>query len=85
METGVSIFHSSIAGLGGCPYAKGATGNVATEDVLYMLKGLGIETGIDFDAAVNIGQYITKATGKTNASRVGQAIAAKQFTGDQNA
>ena len=50
-----------------------------------MLKGLGIETGIDFDAAVNIGQYITKATGKTNASRVGRAIAAKQFTGDQNA
>jgi len=85
MEIGVSIFHSSIAGLGGCPYAKGATGNVATEDVLYMLKGLGIETGIDFDAAVKIGQYITKATGKTNASRVGRAITAKQFTGDQDA
>jgi hydroxymethylglutaryl-CoA lyase len=77
LQTGVSIFHSSIAGLGGCPYAKGATGNVATEDVLYMLKGLGIETGIDFDATVKIGDYITKATGKTNASRVGRAIAAK--------
>ncbi len=77
LQTGVSIFHSSIAGLGGCPYAKGATGNVATEDVLYMLKGLGIETGIDFDATVKIGEYITKATGKTNASRVGRAIAAK--------
>jgi hydroxymethylglutaryl-CoA lyase len=77
MQAGVSIFHSSIAGLGGCPYAKGATGNVATEDVLYMLKGLGIETGIDFDAAVKIGEYITRATGKTNASRVGRAIAAK--------
>jgi hydroxymethylglutaryl-CoA lyase len=85
MEIGVSIFHSSIAGLGGCPYAKGATGNVATEDVLYMLKGLGIETGIDFEATVKIGQYITKATGKTNASRVGQAITAKQLTGDQDA
>jgi hydroxymethylglutaryl-CoA lyase len=85
METGVSIFHSSIAGLGGCPYAKGATGNVATEDVLYMLKGLGIETGIDFDATVKIGQYITKVTGKTNASRVGRAITAKQLTGDQDA
>jgi hydroxymethylglutaryl-CoA lyase len=77
LQTGVSIFHSSIAGLGGCPYAKGATGNVATEDVLYMLKGLGIETGIDFDATVKIGDYITKATGKTNVSRVGRAIAAK--------
>jgi hydroxymethylglutaryl-CoA lyase len=78
MQTGVSIFHSSIAGLGGCPYAKGATGNVATEDVLYMLKGLGIETGIDFDAAVAIGEFITKATGKPNASRVGAALAAKK-------
>ena len=77
LQTGVSIFHSSIAGLGGCPYAKGATGNVATEDVLYMLKGLGIETGIDFDATVKIGDYITKAIGKANASRVGRAIAAK--------
>jgi hydroxymethylglutaryl-CoA lyase len=77
MQAGVSIFHSSIAGLGGCPYAKGATGNVATEDVLYMLKGLGIETGIDFDATVKIGEYIARATGKTNASRVGKAIAAK--------
>ena len=77
LQTGVSIFHSSIAGLGGCPYAKGATGNVATEDVLYMLKGLGIETGIDFDATVKIGDYISKATGKPNASRVGRALAAK--------
>lgn len=77
LQTGVSIFHSSIAGLGGCPYAKGATGNVATEDVLYMLKGLGIETGIDFDATVKVGDYITKAIGKANASRVGRAIAAK--------
>ena len=82
MEMGISIFHSSIAGLGGCPYAKGATGNVATEDVLYMLKGLGIETGINFDAAVSIGDYITKKIGKPNASRVGRALAAKNFTGD---
>jgi hydroxymethylglutaryl-CoA lyase len=55
---------------------------VATEDVLYMLKGLGIETGIDFDDAVTIGQYITKATGKPNISRVGRAITAKQLIGD---
>lgn len=77
LQTGVSIFHSSIAGLGGCPYAKGATGNVASEDVLYMLNGLGIETGIDFEATVKIGDYISKATGKPNASRVGRALAAK--------
>ena len=82
MEMGISIFHSSIAGLGGCPYAKGATGNVATEDVLYMLKGLGIETDVNFDAAVSIGDYITKKIGKRNASRVGRALAAKRSTGD---
>ena len=82
MEMGISIFHSSIAGLGGCPYAKGATGNVATEDVLYMLKGLSIETGIDFDAAINAGEYITKKIGRPNASRAGRAITAKKSTGD---
>ena len=82
MEMGISIFHSSIAGLGGCPYAKGANGNVATEDVLYMLKGLGIETGIDFDAAINAGEYITKKIGRPNASRAGRAITAKKSTGD---
>ena len=82
MEMGISIFHSSIAGLGGCPYAKGATGNVATEDVLYMLKGLGIETGIDFDAAIYAGEYITKKIGRPNASRAGRAITAKKSTGD---
>lgn len=82
MEMGVSIFHSSIAGLGGCPYAKGATGNVATEDVLYMLRGLGIETGINFESAVSIGDYVTKKIGRHNASRVGRALAAKKLTGD---
>src|SRR5690554_39601 len=59
MEAGISIFHTSVAGLGGCPYAKGATGNVATEDVLYMLRGLDIDTGIDLDAVVDIGQWIS--------------------------
>jgi len=82
MEMGISIFHSSIAGLGGCPYAKGATGNVATEDVLYMLKGLSIDTGIDFGAAINAGEYITKKIGRPNASRAGRAITAKKSTGD---
>ena len=59
VQEGVSVVDSSVAGLGGCPYAKGATGNVATEDVLYMLQDMGIETGIDFDAVLEIGQFIS--------------------------
>ena len=78
LEVGVSIFHSSVAGLGGCPYAKGATGNVATEDVLYLLNGLGIETGIDLDLVVDAGQYISQHLGRKAASRAGNAIAAKR-------
>jgi hydroxymethylglutaryl-CoA lyase len=78
MEVGISIFHSSVAGLGGCPYAKGATGNVSTEDVLYMMNGLGIETGVDLDAVVDAGQFISNYLGRKAASRVGNAIAAKR-------
>jgi hydroxymethylglutaryl-CoA lyase len=78
LEVGVSIFHSSVAGLGGCPYAKGATGNVSTEDVLYLMNGLGIETGIDLDAVVDAGQFISAHLGRKAASRVGNAIAAKR-------
>jgi hydroxymethylglutaryl-CoA lyase len=78
MEAGISIFHSSVAGLGGCPYAKGATGNVSTEDVLYMMQGLGIETGIDLDAVVNAGQFISQHLGRKAVSRAGNAIAAKR-------
>jgi hydroxymethylglutaryl-CoA lyase len=78
MEAGISIFHSSVAGLGGCPYAKGATGNVATEDVLYMMQGLGIETGIDLNAVVDAGQFISKHLGRKAVSRAGNAIAAKR-------
>jgi len=74
---GIEIFHASVAGLGGCPYAKGATGNVATEDVLYLMNGLGIETGVDLDAVVSIGDFISKTIGRTNASRVGRALLAK--------
>ncbi|WP_206954905.1 hydroxymethylglutaryl-CoA lyase [Trinickia acidisoli] len=74
---GIEIFHASVAGLGGCPYAKGATGNVATEDVLYLMNGLGIETGIDLDAVVAIGDFISKAIGRTNVSRAGRALLAK--------
>ena len=77
LEVGVSIFHSSVSGLGGCPYAKGATGNVATEDVLYMLHGLGIATGIDLDMVVDAGQFIAQHLGRKGSSRAGNALAAK--------
>jgi hydroxymethylglutaryl-CoA lyase len=78
LEVGVAIFHSSVAGLGGCPYAKGATGNVATEDVLYLMNGLGIETGIDLDLVVDAGQFISQELGRKSASRAGNAIAARR-------
>ena len=78
LEVGVSIFHSSVAGLGGCPYAKGATGNVATEDVLYLLAGLGIDTGIDLDRVVDAGQFISQHLGRKSTSRAGNALAAKR-------
>jgi hydroxymethylglutaryl-CoA lyase len=78
LEVGITIFHASVAGLGGCPYAKGATGNVATEDVLYMMQGLGIATGIDLDAVVDAGQFISRHLGRPAASRAGNAIAAKR-------
>lgn len=78
LEVGVTIFHSSVAGLGGCPYAKGATGNVATEDVLYMMQGLGIETGIALDAVVDAGQFISQQLGRKAVSRAGNALAARR-------
>jgi hydroxymethylglutaryl-CoA lyase len=78
MEVGVAIFHSSVSGLGGCPYAKGATGNVATEDVLYLMNGLGIETGIDLDIVVDAGQFISQQLGRKGSSRAGNAIAARR-------
>ena len=78
LELGVTIFHSSVSGLGGCPYAKGATGNVATEDVIYMLNGLGIETGIDLDLVVDAGAFISQHLGRKGASRAGNALLAKR-------
>ncbi len=78
LDMGVAIFHASVAGLGGCPYAKGATGNVATEDVLYLLHGLGIHTGIDLDAVVDAGQFISAHLGRKGAGRAGNAIAARR-------
>ena len=73
---GIEVFDSSIAGLGGCPYAKGASGNVATEDVLYLLNGLGIETGIDMDKLLVAGQQICSVLGRPTGSRVARARSA---------
>lgn len=78
LELGVWNFQSSVAGLGGCPYAKGATGNVATEDVVYLLHGMGIETGIDLDKLVDAGQFISGHLGRPSGSRVARALIAKR-------
>ena len=78
LQLGVATFDCSVSGLGGCPYAPGATGNVATEDVLYMLHGMGIETGVDLEAVVEAGRDICDAIGRPNASRAGRAIAARR-------
>jgi len=74
---GIQVFDSSVAGLGGCPYAKGATGNIATEDVLYLLQGLGIETGIDLDRLIAAGQRISQVLGRPTGSRVARARSAQ--------
>ena len=77
LECGVATFDSSVAGLGGCPYAKGATGNVASEDVLYMLDGLGIETGVDMGKLIDAGGFICRELGRETLSRAARAIAAR--------
>ena len=74
LQLGVSVIDSSIAGLGGCPYAEGASGNVATEDVLYLLKGLNIETGINLSAAIAAGNFISERLGRENGSKVARAL-----------
>ncbi len=79
MELGVWQFDTSSAGLGGCPYAKGATGNVATEDVVYMLHGMGIETGIDLDKLVDAGAYISEFLQRKPNSRAATAILNKRI------
>ena len=78
LEMGVSNFQSSVAGLGGCPYAKGATGNVASEDVVYLLHGMGIDTGIDLDKLIDAGVFISQALGREPNSRVSKAIRTKR-------
>ncbi|XP_018604900.2 3-hydroxy-3-methylglutaryl-CoA lyase, cytoplasmic isoform X5 [Scleropages formosus] len=73
LQMGVSVVDSSVAGLGGCPYAKGASGNVSTEDVLYMLHGLGVETGVDLSKVMEAGDFICKALNRKTNSKVAQA------------
>ena len=75
LQQGVAVVDSSIAGLGGCPYAKGASGNVATEDVLYLLNGLGINTGVDLNKLIQAGQYITQQLHRNTGSKVAAALA----------
>lgn len=83
LDEGISVVDSSVAGLGGCPYAQGATGNVATEDVVYMLSGMGVSTGVDLDALVDVGQGISNVLLRKNNSRVGTAIIAKRKAEEQ--
>ncbi len=78
LELGIWHFDTSVAGLGGCPYAKGATGNVATEDVVYLLHGMGIETGIDLDKLIDAGQFISDFLGRKSHSRVANALLARR-------
>jgi len=77
LQLGITVIDSSVAGLGGCPYAKGASGNVASEDVVYMLNGLGIETGIDLDKLIQAGDFICRKIGRDNGSKVARALLAK--------
>jgi len=85
LELGIHTFDASVAGLGGCPYAKGATGNVGTEDVLFMLRGLGIETGVDLDRLVDAAAYISGVIGRKPVSRTGSALLAKRAAAEAEA
>ncbi len=77
MERGIAVFDTAVAGLGGCPYAKGASGNVGTEDVIYLMNGLGIAHGVDIGAVAKAGREICVALGREPASKVAQALKAK--------
>jgi hydroxymethylglutaryl-CoA lyase len=78
LERGVAVFDASVAGLGGCPYAAGASGNVATEDVVYLMTGLGIETGVDLDRLVDAGVRICAQLGREPASKAARALLARR-------
>ena len=75
---GLAVFDASVAGLGGCPYAKGASGNVATEDVVYLLQGLGIHTGVDLDRLLDAGAFISAQLGRESVSKAARALLAKR-------
>jgi hydroxymethylglutaryl-CoA lyase len=77
LEMGVRVVDSSVAGLGGCPYAKGASGNVATEDVLYLLDGLGLDSGVDLNSIVQTGHWISQKLNRPNVSKSSVALAGK--------
>jgi len=83
LERGVTVVDSSVAGLGGCPYARGASGNLASEDLLYMLNGLGIETGVDLDALVAAGRFISKELDRRSGSKVSQALQCRETDGEK--
>jgi hydroxymethylglutaryl-CoA lyase len=80
LEMGVAVFDASVAGLGGCPYAAGASGNVATEDVVYLMNGLGIGTGIDLERLAGAGAFICAELGRETASKAARALLAKRRT-----
>ncbi|WP_285569475.1 hydroxymethylglutaryl-CoA lyase [Geothrix limicola] len=82
LRLGMRVFDSSVAGLGGCPYAPGATGNVATEDVVWLMRGLGVETGVDLEALVSVSAWISACLGRPPASRVARALLAKGGGGE---
>lgn len=82
LDHGIRTFDSSVGGLGGCPYSPGATGNVATEDMVYFMDSWGMETGVDLDAVADIGAWITAEIGKPNSSRVGKAFQGKKRRAD---
>jgi hydroxymethylglutaryl-CoA lyase len=81
LQMGVTHFDTSVTGLGGCPYAKGATGNVATEDVVYMLHGMGIDTGIDLDKLIDAGMFISQFLQRPSQSRAANALFARRHHG----
>ena len=78
LEDGVAVVDASVSGAGGCPYAKGASGNVATEDVVYMLQGMGVRTGVDLDLLAETGRWLAARLGRTTHSKVGEALAARE-------
>jgi hydroxymethylglutaryl-CoA lyase len=84
LQLGISVVDSAVSGLGGCPYARGATGNVATEDVIYMLQGMNVETNVDLDKLVRAGEYICGYLGRIPNSRVAQALINKRGKGGQS-